>query len=45
VVRETPLENYWERSAPLFPSGQIELQAHKTVVWFKNLYLRELPAK
>jgi hypothetical protein len=45
VVRETPLENYWDRGAPLFPSGQIELQAHKTVVWFKNLYLRELPAR
>lgn len=45
VVRETPLENFWERSAPLFPSGQIELQAHNTVVWFKNLYIRELPAR
>lgn len=45
VVRETPLENFWDRSAPLFPSGPIELQAHKTVVWFKNLYIRELPAK
>lgn len=45
VVRETPLENFWDRSAPLFPSGPIELQAHNTVVWFKNLYLRELPAK
>lgn len=45
VVRETPLENFWDRSAPLFPSGQIELQAHNSVVWFKNIYLRELPAQ
>lgn len=45
VVRDTKLENYWDRNAPLFPSGQIELQAHKTVVWFKDLYIRELPAQ
>lgn len=44
VVRDTPLENFWERTAPLFPVGPIELQAHKTLVWFKNIYVRELPA-
>jgi hypothetical protein len=47
VVNGAPLENYWQRDLPLFPFGQIELQAHKTPVWFKNLYIRELhtPAK
>lgn len=43
VVRNTPLENYWAPGTPLFETGSIELQAHKTPVWFKNLYLRELP--
>jgi hypothetical protein len=42
VVNNTTLENYWDRSQPIFPSGQIELQAHTTPVWFKNIYLREI---
>ncbi|MCW5552886.1 MAG: DUF1080 domain-containing protein [Verrucomicrobiae bacterium] len=45
VVRETTLENYWDRSQPIYPTGQIELQAHNTPVWFKNIYIRELPAQ
>jgi hypothetical protein len=47
VVYNVPLENYWQRDLPVFPFGPIELQAHKSVVWFKNLYVRELhtPAK
>ena len=45
VVRDTELENYWDRNVPLYSSGQIELQAHKTVVWFKNVYVREIPTK
>lgn len=43
VVRDTTLENYWEREKPIYPTGPIELQAHKTPVWFKNIYIRELP--
>lgn len=42
VVNGTTLENYWQRDLPLLPFGSIELQAHKSVVWFKNLYIREL---
>ena len=47
VVNGAILENYWQRDLPVFPFGPIELQAHKTPVWFKNLYIRELhaPAK
>jgi hypothetical protein len=44
VVRATPLENFWEPGKPLPATGPLELQAHKTPVWFKNIYLRELPA-
>jgi len=44
VVNGTELENYWQRDLPVLPFGPIELQAHKSVVWFKNLYIRELHA-
>jgi hypothetical protein len=37
------LENYWERDKPIYPWGPIELQAHKTPVSFKNIFIRELP--
>jgi hypothetical protein len=36
------MENYWDRSQPIFPKGQIELQNHGGPLWFKNIYLREL---
>jgi hypothetical protein len=45
VTRDTVLENYWDRSQPIFPTGQIELQNHGDELWFKNVYLRELPSK
>jgi len=47
VVNGVPLENYWQPDLPVFPFGPIELQAHQSVVRFKNLYVRELhqPAK
>ena len=44
VADDVTLENYWQRELPLLPFGPIELQAHKSVVWFKNLYVRELHA-
>jgi hypothetical protein len=43
VANDVTLENFWNRNAPLFPRGAIELQAHQTPVWFKNIYIRELP--
>ena len=43
VVKNTVLENYWERDKPIYPSGQIELQNHGNTLWFKNVYIRELP--
>jgi len=43
VVDNTPLENYWERDKPIYPAGQIELQAHGNPLWFKNIYIREIP--
>jgi HEAT repeat protein len=43
VVDNTVLENYWERDKPIYPAGQIELQAHGNPLYFKNLYIREIP--
>ena len=43
VVNNTTLENYWDRSQPVFPVGPLELQAHRSVVYFKNIYIREIP--
>ena len=45
VVNATTLENYWDRTQPIFPTGQIELQNHGDALWFKNVYIREFPAK
>jgi hypothetical protein len=44
VTDHVPLENYWDRSLPLFPSEQLELQAHGTQVAYRNIYVRELNA-
>ncbi|MFC4873227.1 family 16 glycoside hydrolase [Negadavirga shengliensis] len=44
VVDNVTLENYWDRSQPLFPKGEIELQAHGTYVAYRDIYLRELTA-
>ncbi len=43
VVDKVPLENYWEPGQPLPTSGPIELQHHGDQLWFKNIYLKELP--
>jgi hypothetical protein len=44
VVDNTPLENYWEPGKPLPAKGPIELQHHGDQLWFKNIYVKELPA-
>jgi hypothetical protein len=43
IVDNVVLENYWERDKPIYPTGQIELQNHGNTLWFKNVYLREIP--
>lgn len=45
VVDRTELENYWDKTGleSLARADQIELQHHGSVLYFKNLYVRELP--
>ncbi len=42
VVDEEVLENYWDREAPVPRSGPIELQAHGTPLWFRNIQVRAI---
>ncbi|SDM57657.1 HEAT repeat [Catalinimonas alkaloidigena] len=43
VTDNVILENYWDRNQPIFPTEQIELQAHGSRIGYRNIYLRELP--
>ena len=36
------LENYWDRKSPVFPIEQVELQAHGSKVYYRNIYIKEL---
>jgi REP element-mobilizing transposase RayT len=42
VTDNVVMENYWERNKPIYPVGQIELQAHNTPLYFKNIYIRDI---
>ena len=42
VVDAVPLENYWDRTRPIFPIEQIELQAHGSKVYYRDIYIRRL---
>jgi len=43
IVNKVVLENYWDRSRPIFPSGQIELQCHGDPIHFRNIFIHEIP--
>jgi hypothetical protein len=43
VVDNVVMDNYWDRKLPIFPKEQIELQAHGNHVYYRDIYLRELP--
>jgi hypothetical protein len=45
VVDQVILENYWDRSLPIFPTGAIELQAHGTDLGFRDIYVREISSE
>ncbi|MCM8527972.1 MAG: DUF1080 domain-containing protein [Lentisphaeraceae bacterium] len=43
IVNGQPLHNLWEKDKPIPEAEQIELQCHGDPVWFKNIYIKELP--
>jgi len=45
VVDEVVMENYWDRSIPIFSEEAIELQAHGNELAFRNIYVKELGNK
>jgi hypothetical protein len=45
VVDNVTLENYWDRNQSIFPTEQIELQAHGSRVWYRDIFIKELPRK
>lgn len=42
VVDNIVMENYWDRSQPVPALEQIELQAHGSKVYYRNIYVKEL---
>ena len=42
VVIDVPLENYWERDKAIYPTGPIELQNHGSMLYFKDILIREI---
>ena len=42
VVDDVVMENYWDRSKPIFATGPIELQAHGNELAFRDIYVREI---
>lgn len=43
VTNSVILENYWDRNQPIFPTEQIELQAHGSKVAYRDIYIKEIP--
>ena len=42
VVDNVILENFWDRSQPIFPIEQIELQAHGSEMAYRDIYIKEI---
>ena len=43
VVDNVKLENYWDRSRPIYFKEQIELQCHGDPIEWRNVFIRRLP--
>jgi len=43
VVEKGKLLDYWEKGKPVPATGPVELQIHQHPLWFKNVYIKELP--
>ncbi len=45
VTDNVTLENYWDRTKPIYSAGTIELQNHGNTLYFKNIYVKELTSE
>ena len=45
VVDHAALENFWDRSKPLWQKGPIQLQTHGGEIRWRNIFIRELSAE
>ncbi len=45
VVDDAVLENFWDRKAPLFATGPIQLQTHGGEIRWRNIFIREIGAE
>lgn len=45
VVDHARLENYYDRTLPVFPKGPIQLQTHGGEILWRNVFLREIGAE
>ncbi|MBN2024364.1 MAG: DUF1080 domain-containing protein [Pirellulales bacterium] len=45
VVEDAPLENFWDRTQPVYETGPIQLQTHGGEIRWRNIFLKELPRK
>jgi hypothetical protein len=43
VTDNVVMENYWDRKQPIYPREQIELQNHNHPLYFRNIFIKELP--
>src|SRR5690606_18936912 len=43
VVDHAPMENFWDRSQPLWARGPIQLQTHGGEIRWRNIFIREIP--
>lgn len=42
VVDGAPLQNFFDKSKPLFPKGPVQLQTHGNEVRWRNIFIREI---
>lgn len=43
VTDNVILENFWDRTLPIFAEEQIELQAHGSPIAYRDMFIREIP--
>jgi hypothetical protein len=45
VVDHAVMENFWDRSKPLWAQGPIQLQTHGGEIRWRNIFIREIPSE